>query len=96
MLQYESERRLVLLGRQIGIKLSEPLIEMPFKYYKQHLNLGKSHFRILGAIQSSLYCVAIVGLLVALYSPSLTRKISFKRAVKQIMSVFSTRKPLYI
>jgi hypothetical protein len=71
-------------------------IEMQFKYYKQHLNLGKSHFRTLGAIQSSLYCVAIVGLLVALYCRSVARNISFKRAVKQIMSVFTTRKPLYI
>ncbi len=71
-------------------------IEMQFKYYKQHLNLGRSHFRTLGAIQSSLYCVAIVGLLVALYCRSIARKISFKRAVKQIMSVFTTRKPLYI
>jgi len=57
-------------------------IEMQFKYYKQYLNLGKTH-RKLEAIQSSLYCVALVGLLVALYCRKLAKKISFKRAVKQ-------------
>lgn len=64
-------------------------IEMQFKYYKQYLNLGKTHFRKLEAIQSSLYCVALAGLLVALYCRKLVRFISFRKAVKQIMSFFS-------
>lgn len=64
-------------------------IELQFKYYKQYLNLGKTHFQKLGAIQSSLYCVAVAGLLVALYCRNLARNISFRAAVKQIMSFFA-------
>ena len=67
-------------------------IEMQFKYYKQYLNLGKAHFRKLEAIQSSLYCVAIAGLLVALYCRKLARFISFRRAVKQIMSFVTNKR----
>jgi IS4 transposase len=70
-------------------------IEMQFKYYKQYLNLGKSHFRILGAIHSSLYCVAIAGLLVALSCRNRFRKISFRKAVKQIMSFFTSKEQFY-
>lgn len=66
-------------------------IELQFKYYKQYLNLGKTQFRKLGAIQSALYCVAIAGILVALYCRQLTRKISFRKAVKQIMSFFTDK-----
>lgn len=69
-------------------------IEMQFKYYKQYLNLGKTHFRKLGAIQSSLYSVAIAGLLVALYCHNYARFISFRRAVKQIRSFFSQKTAL--
>lgn len=64
-------------------------IELQFKYYKQYLSLGSTSFRKLGAIQSSLYCVAIAGILVALYCRQLTRIISFRKAFKQIMSFFS-------
>jgi len=71
-------------------------IEVQFKYYKQHLNLGQTHFRKLGAIQSSLYCVAISGILVALYCRQLTRIISFRKAVKQIMSFFTSKEVVYI
>lgn len=66
-------------------------IELQFKYYKQHLNLGKTHFRKLGAIQSYRNCVAITGLLVAKYCRSLARSISFRSAVKKKMSFFSSR-----
>lgn len=66
-------------------------IEMQFKYYKQHLNLGKTHFRKLGAIHTELYCVAIAGLLVAKYCRTMARIISFRRAVKQIMSFFFSK-----
>lgn len=76
--------------------LSRWNIEMQFKYYKQYLNLGATSFRKLGAIQSALYCVAIVGLLVALYCRKLTRNISFRGAVKQIKSFFASKNPLYI
>jgi hypothetical protein len=71
-------------------------IEIPFKYYKQYLNLGKNHFRKLGAIQSSLSCVVIAGILVALYCQQLTRIISFRKAVKQIMSCFASTKQISI
>jgi len=66
-------------------------IELQFKYYKQHLNLGKAHFIKLGAIQLALYCVAIAGLLVALYCQKLKRTISFRKAVKQIMSFLTSK-----
>ena len=59
-------------------------IECHFKYYKQYLNLGKSQFRKLGSIRSHLYCVAMAGLIVALYRQKSKRKISFRRAVKLI------------
>jgi hypothetical protein len=59
-------------------------IELHFKFYKGYLNLGKGQFQKLGAIQSHLYCVAILGLMVALFRHRLTRKISFRNAVKQI------------
>ena len=59
-------------------------IELHFKFYKGFLNLGKGQFQKLGAIQSHLYCVAILGLMVALFRHRLTHKISFRNAVKQI------------
>ena len=59
-------------------------IEMHFKYYKQHLRLGKGQFRKLGAIKSQLYCVALAGLVVALYRCQGTRKMSFRMAFKRI------------
>lgn len=59
-------------------------VEMQFKFYKQYLNLGKTNFRKLGAIQSQLCCVAIAGLLVALYRRQCRRLISFREAVKDI------------
>ena len=71
-------------------------IELQFKYYKQYLNLGKTHFRKLPAIQSVLYCVAIAGLLVSLYCRKLTRSISFKRAVKKIMSLLTSTQAICI
>lgn len=64
-------------------------IELQFKYYKQHLSLGSTSFIKLGAIQSSWYCVAIAGLLVALYCRKLARIISFRKAVKPVSSFFS-------
>ena len=71
-------------------------IELQFKYYKQYLNLGKTPFQKLGAIQSSLYCVAIAGLLVALYCRQLTRSISFRKAVKQIRAFFAATELVYL
>jgi IS4 transposase len=71
-------------------------IEVQFKYYKQHLNLGKTHFRKLGAIQSSLSCVALAGILVALYCQQLTRIISFRKAVKQIRLFFTSTELIHI
>jgi len=65
-------------------------IEVQFKYYKQHLNLGKTQFRKFGAIQSALFCVAFAGILVALYCRQLPRFITFGKAVKQIMSFFAS------
>lgn len=67
-------------------------IEMQFKYYKQYLNLGKTHKDKLGAIQSALYCVAIAGLLGAKYCRNLVRFIRHQRAVKQMMSYFTPKK----
>ncbi len=57
-------------------------IELHFKYYKQHLELGKGQCGKLGAIQSQLYCVALVGLIVALFRHQLPRKVSFRTATK--------------
>jgi len=71
-------------------------IEMQFKYYKQYLGLGKTHFRKLETIQSALYCVALAGLLVALYARRLIRTISFRKAVKQMRSFFTQEKALCI
>lgn len=59
-------------------------IEMHFKYYKQYLYLGKSAYQKSGSIQSALYCVALAGLIVALYRHQASRHISFKTAVKRI------------
>lgn len=57
-------------------------IETHFKYYKQYLSLGKSQFQKIGAVRSHLSCVAIAGLIVALFRRQFSRKISFLRAVK--------------
>ena len=70
-------------------------IEIQFKCYKQYLNLGKSHFRKLGAIQSQLCCVAIAGLLVALYRRQCRRLISFRDAVKCITCYLFKPKLIY-
>ncbi len=59
-------------------------IELHFKYYKQYLELGKGQCGKLGAIQSQLYCVALAGLVVALFRHQLPRKVSFRAATKQI------------
>jgi IS4 transposase len=61
-------------------------IELHFKYYKQYLELGKGQFGKLRAIQSQLYCVALAGLVVALFRHQLPRKVSFRTATKQITS----------
>ena len=59
-------------------------IGMHFKYYKQHLSLGKSQFRKIGSIRSHLSCVALAGLIVALFRRLFPGKISFRKAVKLI------------
>ena len=59
-------------------------IELHFKYYKQYLALGKHSFQKLGAITSQAYCVALAGLAVALYRRQCSRKLSFRKAVKQM------------
>jgi len=59
-------------------------IEMHFKYYKQHLMLGKTAYRTKGSTQSAMYCVALAGIVVALYGQSFFRKMSFKTLVKQL------------
>ncbi len=59
-------------------------IEMHFKYYKQYLRLGKQSYRKINAIKSHLYCVALLGLIIALYRQQTPRKISFRKAVKSI------------
>ncbi|MCP4347574.1 MAG: transposase [Desulfobacterales bacterium] len=59
-------------------------IEMHFKYYKQYLSLGRSQFQKIGSIRSHLMCVAIAGLIAALFRRQSARKISFRRAVRQI------------
>jgi IS4 transposase len=61
-------------------------IELHFKYYKQYLQLGKEQCGRLGAIQSQLYCVALAGLIVALFRHQLSPKVSFRVATKQITS----------
>jgi len=57
-------------------------IEMHFKYYKQYLRLGKTQFGKVGSIRSQLACVAIAGLLVALFRCQRSRTISFRQAIK--------------
>lgn len=59
-------------------------IEVCFRYYKQYLSLGKSRFRKIGSIGSHLSCVAMAGLIVALFRCQFPRKISFLTAVKLI------------
>ena len=59
-------------------------IELHFKYYKQYLHLGKGQCGKLGSIQSQLYCVALAGLIVALFRHQLPRKVSFRTATKYI------------
>jgi hypothetical protein len=61
-------------------------IELHFKYYKQYLQLGKGQGGKLNTIQSQLYCVALVGLVVALFRHQLPRKVSFRTATKRITS----------
>jgi IS4 transposase len=60
-------------------------IELQFKYYKQHLGLGKGQFGKLGSIRSQLACVAIAGLLVALFRHQLPRNPSFRNTVRMIV-----------
>ncbi len=59
-------------------------IELQFKCYKQYLGLGKAQFRKLGAIRSQLACVAIAGLLVALFRRQLSRNPSIRLTVRMI------------
>jgi len=59
-------------------------IELHFKYYKQYLAFGKHSFQKLGAITSQASCVALAGLVVALYRRQCSRKLSFRKAVKQM------------
>lgn len=59
-------------------------IELHFKYYKQYLGLGKAQFGKLGSIRSQLACVALAGLLVALFRRQIPRKPSFRHAVRMI------------
>jgi IS4 transposase len=60
-------------------------IELHFKYYKQYLGLGKSQFGKLGSIRSQVACVAIAGLVVALFRRHASRTSSFRQAVKGIV-----------
>jgi hypothetical protein len=89
--------KLVYNGIQINTRYrSRWEVELHIKYYKQYLNLGKGQFEKLGAIQSHLYCVALVGLIVALFRLRLTRKVSFRTAVKQITnSIYNGQSPLF-
>jgi hypothetical protein len=59
-------------------------IELHFKYYKQYLSLGKAQFGKLGSIRSQLACVALAGLIVALFCHQIPRKPSFRRTVRMI------------
>ncbi len=63
-------------------------IELQFKYYKQYLGLGKAQFRKLGAIRSQLACVAIAGLLVALFRRQLSRNPSIRLTIRMIARQF--------
>jgi hypothetical protein len=57
-------------------------IELQFKYDKQYLGLGKGQFGKLGSIRSQLACVALAGLLVALFHRQLLRNPSFRSTVR--------------
>jgi len=59
-------------------------IELQFKYYKQYLGLGKGQFEKLGSIRSQLACVAMAGLLVALFRHQLPSNPSFRNTVRMI------------
>jgi hypothetical protein len=59
-------------------------IELEFKYDKQYLGLGKGQFEKLGSIRSQLACVALAGLLVALFRRRLPRNPSFRNTVRLI------------
>ena len=65
-------------------------IELHFKYYKQYLNLGKGQFEKLGAIESQLYCVALAGLVVALFRHHAGSNMSFRKAVKRIANLLQS------
>jgi len=60
-------------------------IELHFKYYKQYLGLGKAQFGKLGCIRSQLACVALAGLLVALFRRQIPRKPGFRHTVRMIV-----------
>jgi hypothetical protein len=80
--------KLVYNGVQINNRYRKRWqIELHIKYYKQYLNFGKGQFQKLGAIQSQLYCVALAGLVVALFRLRLPRKVSFRTAVKRIIKL---------
>jgi hypothetical protein len=59
-------------------------IELHFKYYKQYLGLGHAQFGKIGSIRSQLACVALAGLLVALFRRHRSRRRSFRQTVKQM------------
>jgi len=65
-------------------------IEMHFKYYKQHLMLGKTAYRTEGSIQSAMYCVVLAGIIVALDGQQFFRKVSFKTVVKHLKQKLRT------
>lgn len=86
--------KLVYNGIQIDARYRKRWeIELHIKYYKQYLNLGKGQFEKLGAIQSQLYCVALAGLVVALFRLRLPRKVSFRTAVKRIINLIYHGQP---
>jgi len=69
-------------------------IEVQFKYYKQHLNLGKTQKIRSHSIEPVLcsYCWNLGGFVLSTISPKRsggTPIISFRKAVKQIMSFFT-------
>jgi len=59
-------------------------VELEFKYDKQYLGLGKGQCQKLGSIRSQLACVALAGLLVALFRRQLSRNPSFRNTVRLI------------
>jgi len=89
--------KLVYNGVQINTRYRKRWeVELHIKYYKQYLNLGKGQFEKLGAIKSHLYCVALAGLIVALFRLRLTRKVSFRTAVKQITNfIYNGQSPSF-